>query len=146
MSHFIVHWFLLRVVGRRILLGYGVVALLSVAILTSLFLASRYGLEAYVSDQLGRIPWEVSVLQRGETQRFTELREQYRNLAGVREVEGLGFLRVRNISPAKLEVDKEAVSVRWVAFVFASTEGLLPPELRRNAGEKNSGNSSSGQL
>src|SRR3990172_1243418 len=104
MRHLILHWFLLRVVGRRILLGYGVVALLSVAILASLFLASRYGLEAYVSDQIERIPWEIAVLQRGETHRFTDLRDEYLKLDGVRDVQGLGFLRLRNITPAKFEV------------------------------------------
>ena len=135
MRRLVLHWFLLRVVGRRILLGYGVVALLSVAILASLYMASRYGLEAYVADQLGRVPWEISVIQRGETYRFAELQDSYRQWAGVREVQGLGFLRVRNLSPVRLEVANQAAPVRWVVFVSASSERLLPPELRRAFGE-----------
>lgn len=131
MIRFQLHWFLLRVVGRRILLGYGVVAMLSVTILASLYMASRYGLEAYVADQLNRIPWEVSVLQRGETHRFLELQDKYRHLAGVKEVQGLGFLRLRNMSPVRLEIGNAPVSIRWVAFVSASTLRLLPPELRK---------------
>lgn len=130
MKQCILQWFLLRVIGRRILLGYGAVALLSVAVLASLYMASRYGLEAYVADQIGRIPWEISVLQRGETQRFPELQNEYRKLPGVREVEGLGFLRLRNINPVRLEIGHQASSIRWVAFVSASSGRLLPPALR----------------
>ncbi|MBI4465077.1 MAG: hypothetical protein HY647_10265 [Acidobacteria bacterium] len=139
MKRFVLYWFLLKVVGRQILLGYGIVALLSVAILASLFLASRYGLEAYVSDQIGRIPWEISVLQRGETQRFTELRNEYQKLPGVREVQGIGFLRLRNISPVRLTIANERIPVRWIAFVSASDERLLPPELREVSGENGDG-------
>ncbi len=142
MNRIVLHWFLLRVVGRRVMLGYGVVALLSVAILASLYMASRYGLEAYVDDQLGRIPWEISVIQRGETYRYAELQEKYRQRAGVREVQGLGFLRVRNLSPVRLEAGNQAVPVRWIVFVSASSEGLLPPELRRGL-EENGGSGSS---
>jgi hypothetical protein len=145
MKRFILHWFLLRVIGRRILLGYGIVALLSVSVLASLYMASSYGLEAYVADQVGRIPWEVSVLQRGETQRFPELQAEYRKLPGVKEVQGLGFLRLRNVSPVRLEVGNHAASIRWVAFVSASSERLLPPGLRKAGGE-GSANSSSAQL
>lgn len=130
MKPFILHWFLLKVIGRRILLGYGAVALLSVSVLTSLYMTSRYGLETYVADQIRRIPWEICVLQRGETQRFPELQTEYRKLPGVREVEALGFLRLRNIVPVRLEIANQAASVRWVAFVSASNERLLPPELR----------------
>ncbi len=142
MRRLVLHWFLLRVIGRRILLGYGVVALLSVAILASLYMASRYGLEAYVADQLGRVPWEISVIQRGETYRFAELQDSYRQRAGVREVQGLGFLRVRNLSPVRLEVANQAVPIRWVVFVSVSNERFLPPELRRAFGENSSRGSS----
>jgi len=137
MKRFILHWFLLRVVGRRILLGYGAIAILSVAVLASLYMASRYGLEAYVSDQLGRIPYEVSVLQRGETQRFQELQQAYRKLPGVKNVEGLGFLRLRNVRPLRLEIANESAPIRWVAFVSASSDRLLPPGLRRTSGGAN---------
>jgi len=70
-------WYLLRVFGKRALFGYGVVALLSVAVLAALDLASRYGLHAYVSDQLTRIPWDISLIQRGEPHRFQELYDKY---------------------------------------------------------------------
>src|ERR1035437_10323898 len=113
MKRIILHWFLLKFVGRRILLGYGIVSLLSVAVLASLYMPSSYGLEAYVSDQVKRIPWEVSVLQRDETQRFPELQAAYRKLPGVTEVQGLGFLRLRNVSPVRLEVGNQINPTRW---------------------------------
>ncbi|MBI4463723.1 MAG: hypothetical protein HY647_03365, partial [Acidobacteria bacterium] len=133
------YWVLLKVVGRGIGIGYGAVALLSVAILASLFLASRYGLEAYVADQIGRIPWEISVLQRGEAQSFLGLRQAYRNLPGVHEVQGIGFLRLRNMSPVKLEIANEPVRVRWIAFVFVSDQRFLPPVLREVSGGSSPG-------
>jgi hypothetical protein len=123
--------FLFKVFGRRVLVGYASVALLSVAILAALYLTSRYALHDYVVDQLGRIPWDISVVQRGETHRFAELQNKYKQIEGVRAVESLGFLRIRNMSPVWLEVDGESLPVRWVAFIAAARPDLLPPELGR---------------
>jgi hypothetical protein len=125
----VVRWFLFKVFGRRVVLGYGSVALLSVAVLAALYLTSRYALHDYVVDQIDRIPWDISVVQRGEAHRFPALQAEYGRLEAVRAVEALGFLRIRNMNPVWLEVDARPFPVRWVSFVAASRPALLPPEL-----------------
>ena len=109
-------WYLLRVFGKRALFGYGVVVLLSVAVLAALDLASRYGLHAYVSDQLTRIPWDISLIQRGEPHRFQELYDKYTVIPQVRSVEMVGFLRIQNMAPLQLEVNGEPAAIRWMSW------------------------------
>jgi len=123
-------WYLLRVFGKRALFGYGVVALLSVAVLAALDLASRYGLQGYVSDQLTRIPWDISLIHRGETHRFQELYDKYTAIPEVRSVEMVGFLRIQNMAPLQLEINGEPAAIRWMAFVASTNPQLLPAELR----------------
>ncbi len=123
-------WYLLRVFGKRTLFGYGVVALLSVAVLAALDLASRYGLHAYVSDQLTRIPWDISLIQRGEPHRFQELYDKYTVIPEVRSVEMVGFLRIQNMAPLQLKVNGESAAVRWMVFVASTNPELLPAESR----------------
>ena len=50
-------------------------------------------------------------------------------------MEGLGFLRLRNISLVKLEIGNSYSPFRWVGFVSVSNAGLLPPEFRKGAGQ-----------
>ncbi|MDA2934230.1 hypothetical protein MYX82_07790 [Acidobacteria bacterium AH-259-D05] len=123
-------WRLLRVFGKRAFFGYGVVALLSVSVLAALHLASRYGLHAYVSDQLRRIPWDISLIHRGEPHRFQELYDKYKAIPEVRSVEMVGFLRIQNMAPLQLEINGESAAIRWMAFVASTNPELLPPELR----------------
>ena len=125
------NWFLFRVLGKRVFILYGAVSLLSVAILASLYMTSGYALENYIVDQLQRMPWDISVVQRGEAHRFEEMRADLTKLEGIQRIENLGFLRVRNSNPLRLEIDQSEFPVRWVAFVAASKENLLPPELHR---------------
>ena len=123
--------FLLKVFGRRVLAGYGIVSLLSVSILAALYLTTRYGIHAYVGDQLERIPWDISVVQRGEAHRYEELRRRYREIPGVENVEALGFIRIRNMAPIRLEVNGRALPIRWAGFIASSDPELLFPALRQ---------------
>ncbi|MBI4445701.1 MAG: hypothetical protein HY645_07295 [Acidobacteria bacterium] len=131
MDKLALYWFLLKIFGRRAFWGYGLLSMLSVSILTGLYFSSRYGLQTYVSDQLGRIPWDVSIIQRAETHRFRELQAEYHRFNGVKSVASLGFLRARNMAPFKLEADGRPFPIRWVAFITTSLPDLLPPELRK---------------
>lgn len=125
-------WYLLKVFGKRAFWGYGVVALLSVSILAALHLASGYGLHAYVTDQLSRIPWDITLVHSGETHRFQELQREYAAIPEVRSMEMVGLLRIRNGAPLKLEINGEQTTLRWITFIAASQPELLPPELRES--------------
>ncbi len=123
--------FLLKVFGKRVLVGYGIVSLLSVSVLASLYLTTRYGIHGYVGDQLGRIPWDIAVVQRGEAHRYEELQRRYREISGVSRVEAVGFIRIRNMAPIRLEVNGRPLSIRWAGFIATSNPALLFPALRR---------------
>lgn len=122
--------FFLKVFGKRVFAGYGVVSLLSVAILAALYLTTRYGIHAYVSDQLERIPWDIAIVQRGEAHRYEELQRRYRAISGVRAVESIGFIRIRNMAPLRLEVGGRPLPIRWLGFIATSKPALVFPGLR----------------
>ena len=97
------NWFLFRVLGKRVFILYGAVSLLSVAILASLYMTSGYALENYIVDQLQRMPWDISVVQRGEAHRFEEMRADLTKLEGIQRIENLGCLRGRTWPWAQAE-------------------------------------------
>ncbi|MBI4456748.1 MAG: hypothetical protein HY644_12730 [Acidobacteria bacterium] len=127
--------YLFKVFGKRVFFGYGAVALLTVSILTALDLASRYGLHAYVSDQLNRIPWDMALVHRGETHRFKELQQEYAKIPEIRSNELVGFLRMRNLAPLEVEINGERAAIRWLGFIAATKPELLPTELRELHGQ-----------
>ena len=56
---------LLRILGRRAFMTFGLVTFLVSALLATVNLTSRYALKVYVEDQLSRIPWDLAIYQRG---------------------------------------------------------------------------------
>ena len=56
---------LLRILGRRAFISFGLVTFLVSALLATVNLTSRYALKLYVEDQLSRIPWDLAIYQRG---------------------------------------------------------------------------------
>ena len=120
--------FLLRVFGTRVLAVYGCISMLTVAVLAALYITSGYAIEGYVADQIRRIPWDISIIQRGEAHRYVTLQEQLRTIPGVQRIATMGFLRVRNTSPLRLEIDGKEFPVRWFGLIAASEPQLLPPE------------------
>ena len=83
-----------------------------------------------MEDQLARIPWDIAIVQRGEAHRYAELQRQYREIAGVRAVESIAVIRIRNMAPLRLEVGGQALPIRWVGFIATSKPALVFPGLR----------------
>lgn len=138
--------YLFRVFGTRVFIGYGLVALLSVLILAALDLVSQYGLHAYAADQIHRIPWDITLVHRAETHRFSELRRKYLAIPGVQASELVGFLRLRNLAPLNVEVDGKPSETRWLGFIAATRADLLPEELQpshKGSGEDDESQASS---
>jgi S1-C subfamily serine protease len=55
---------LLRILGRRAFVSFGLVTFLVSALLATVNLTSRFALKEYVEDQLNRIPWDLAIYQR----------------------------------------------------------------------------------
>ena len=122
---------LFNLFGRQIVFYFGGLCFLSVAVLASLSLTSKYALKIYVSEQITRLPWDMTVIQQTPLYNYPELGKRYESIEGVTNVEALGFLRVQNGDLLRVEVNNMPLSVIWVGVIATSDPDLLPPELRR---------------
>ena len=122
---------LFNLFGRQIVFYFGGLCFLSVAVLASLSLTSKYALKSYVSEQITRLPWDMTVIQQTPLYNYPELGKRFENIEGVKNVEALGFLRVQNGDLLRVEVNNMPLSVTWVGVIATSDSDLLPPELRR---------------
>src|SRR6185295_3478110 len=122
---------LLRILGRRALLTFGLVTFLVGALLATVNITSRYALKLYVDDQLRRIPWDLAVYQQGAVGDRT-LRGHIARTDGVTRVESLAFLRARFPEGGEVEaqVDRKPFTTPWLCLLAASDPSLLPPQLK----------------
>src|SRR5712675_1050324 len=120
--------FIFRVFGRRIGILFGGISLLSAGVLASLYLIASYAVQAYVGEQLGRIPWDVIVGQRDAARNYPDFQSHLRSIPGVKRVEAFGFLRVINGVGVQLQIDGQPLPVRWIAIAGSSDPSLVPPD------------------
>src|SRR5256712_2478063 len=121
---------LLRILGRRTILTFGLVTFLVGALLATVNMTSRYALKLYVDDQLRRIPWDLAVYQQGAVGDRT-LRGHIAKTPGVTRVESLAFLRARFPEGGEVEaqIDRKPFTTPWLCLLAASDPSILPPEL-----------------
>jgi hypothetical protein len=126
-----VTWRLLKILGRRSFVTFGLVTFMVGAVLATVNLTSRYALKVYVEDQLVRIPWDLAVYQRGGITGRDELAGVISQLEGVTRIESLVFLRARFPEGGEVvsEVDGKALTTPWTCLLAASDPSILPPQL-----------------
>jgi hypothetical protein len=125
-------WRLLRIIGRRPFLAFGLVTFLVGALLATVHLTSRYALKLYVDDQLRRTPWDVVVYQRGiPGQTLRMITDQVATLRGIDRVERVMFLRALFPEGGEVvaEVDGRRLLPSWLCVLAASDLSILPPEV-----------------
>ena len=122
---------LLRILGRRTFVTFGLVTFLVSALLATVNLTSRYALKVYVEDQLSRIPWDLAIYQRGGISGRDRLPEVVSKVEGVTKVESLVFLRARFPEGGEVlsEVDGQPITAPWMCLLAASDTSILPPQL-----------------
>src|SRR5262249_23279690 len=86
---------LLRILGRRTMVTFGLVTFLVGALLATVNVTSRFALKLYVDDQLRRIPWDLAIYQQGAVGNDRSLQGHIARTRGVTRVENLAFLRAR---------------------------------------------------
>lgn len=135
---------LLRILGRRAFITFGLVTFLVSALLATVNLTSRYALKVYVEDQLSRIPWDLAIYQRGGITGRDQLPGAVAQVDGVTRVESLVFLRARFPEGGEVtsEVDGKPLTSPWMCLLAASDTSILPPQLsfaldRRTDGDGN---------
>jgi hypothetical protein len=122
---------LLRILGRRTMLTFGLVTFLVGALLATVNVTSRYALKLYVDDQLQRIPWDLAIYQQGAVGNDRSLHAHIARTKGVTRVESLAFLRARFPEGGEVEaqVDRKPFTTPWLCLLAASDPSILPPEL-----------------
>jgi FtsX-like permease family len=122
---------LLRILGRRTMLTFGLVTFLVGALLATVNMTSRYALKLYVDDQLRRIPWDLAIYQQGAVGNDRSLPGHIARTRGVTRVESLAFLRARFPEGGEVEaqVDRKPFTTPWLCLLAASDPSILPPEL-----------------
>src|SRR5947207_300701 len=122
---------LLRILGRRTMLTFGLVTFLVGALLATVNMTSRYALKVYVDDQLRRIPWDLAIYQQGAVGTDRSLRAHIAGTRGVTRVESMAFLRARFPEGGDVEaqVDRKPFTTPWLCLLAASDPSLLPPAL-----------------
>lgn len=122
---------LLRILGRRAFVTFGLVTFLVGALLATVNLTSRYALKVYVEDQLSRIPWDLAIYQRGGITGREQLPAAVGDVQGVTDVESLVFLRARFPEGGEVvsEVDGKPLTSPWMSLLAASDTSILPPQL-----------------
>lgn len=122
---------LLRILGRRSFVTFGLVTFLVGALLATVNLTSRYALKLYVEDQLARIPWDLAVYQHGGIGGREHVPAAVGQVPGVTRVENLVFMRARFPEGGDVvtEVDGRALVTPWTSMLAASNPSLLPPQL-----------------
>src|SRR5947207_5964815 len=122
---------LLRILGRRTMLTFGLVTFLVGALLATVNMTSRYALKVYVDDQLRRIPWDLAIYQQGAVGTDRSLRAHIAGTRGVTRVENLAFLRARFPEGGEVEaqVDRKPFTTPWVCLRAASDPSILPPQM-----------------
>jgi hypothetical protein len=132
---------LLRILGRRTFVAFGLVTFLVSALLATVNLTSRYALKVYVEDQLSRIPWDLAIYQRGGITGRNELPAVVSKVDGVTKIENLVFLRARFPEGGEVSsmVDGKPLTTPWTCLLASSDLSILPPQLsyalERNGGE-----------
>lgn len=86
---------LLRILGRRAFVTFGLVTFLVSALLATVNVTSRDALKEYVEDQLSRIPWDLAIYQRGGITGREKLPAAVARVEGITDVESFVFLRAR---------------------------------------------------
>ncbi|MPY90909.1 MAG: FtsX-like permease family protein [Luteitalea sp.] len=122
---------LLRILGPRAFITFGLVTFLVSALLATVNLTSRYALKVYVEDQLSRIPWDLAIYQQGGINGRDEVPAAVARVHGITRVESLVFLRARfpEGGEVQTEVDGKPLTAPWMSLLAASDTSILPPQL-----------------
>lgn len=121
---------LFRLLGVRTALIFGLVASLFVAVLSALYMTSGYAVEIYTSDQIKRIPWDVSLGQKDIVGNFEEVSQSVARSDGVARAETFGMLRMQNGRGVEVRLNGRPVAARWLAIIGTSDPTSLPAYLQ----------------
>lgn len=118
------------VFDSRIFLFFAGISFVTTAILAALFIVSRYAIASYATDQIARLPWDITLGQQSAFEHGPAVRNWLSSLPVVKDVQQIGFLRARNGNQLNITLDGSPVSVAWITILAATSPELLPPETR----------------
>jgi ABC-type antimicrobial peptide transport system permease subunit len=118
------------VLGRRPFAVFALVTGLIVFLLAAITVTSRHAMQRYVTDQIERVPWDISVYQTAEIGLSSKLAEVISKVEGVTQTQRLYFLRTILPYTTKPEIDGEQIRSPWISFLSPTDPSMLPPDIR----------------
>lgn len=127
--------FLMSIFGRRIMLFYGGMAFVLVAVLSALFLNANYSIQSYINNQLGLIAWDASVSHQANASQYQQFQRRLLTIPGVNKLGTIALLRVRTRALDTQDVisaedNGRNLSTAWFVVMAVSDQSILPPQLR----------------
>src|SRR6266849_4001715 len=126
--------YLVRILGRRVIVAFGAVTLVIVFLLAATQIASRYALKQYVEDQLARVPWDISIYQTSDLPLTEEVRRKIARVNDVTETQNIFFLRTAVPTTTLAYIDGQAMRSPWLSLLTVTDNTLLPSDIRPEAG------------
>ena len=121
---------LFRIIGKRVFLTFALVSFLVVGLLAAINVTSRHAMQRYVTDQVERMPWDVSVYQTADVPQAGEVHDSIAATRGVSHAERLYFLRTIPPYAVMSVIDGQQLRTPWLSILTATDPALLPPDLR----------------
>ena len=121
---------LFAVLGRRPFVVFALVTGLVVFLLAAITVTSRHAMQRYVSDQIERVPWDLSIYQTSEIPLGDRLNAAVAGVAGVKETQRLYFLRTIPPYTTKPTIDGQAMRSPWISILAATDVSMLPADIR----------------
>ena len=121
---------LFAVLGRRPFAVFALVTGLIVFLLAAITVTSRYAMQRYVSDQIERVPWDISIYQTSEIPLGERLNQTISGVAGVSETQRLTFLRTIPPYTTRPMIDGQQLRSPWISILVATDVSMLPADIR----------------
>lgn len=98
--------------------------------LAAVNVSSREALRAYVSDQLDRVAWDISIYQTSDLTMAPDVTAAVTRTPGVVATEKMFFLRTVMPDAVHPMVDGKPMKTPWLSLMAATNPDLLPADIR----------------
>ncbi|MBI4446716.1 MAG: hypothetical protein HY645_12500 [Acidobacteria bacterium] len=116
------------VLGRNAFLTFFAITSLTVWVLVTTNVVTRYAIKGYTEEQLKQLHWDAVIYQSQDLAFHGDVKGRISKIKNVERVETLGLLRMR-LTPANgIRIGGRVSSAPWFSIVSSSDPAVLPSE------------------
>ena len=123
--------YLFRLLGGKALVSFALTSLIILFILVAVNVTSQHGLKQYGEEQVGKVPWDITIFQQDNLQAWRQLRERLNALEHLERVENLVLVSLPGIPELQIRLDGKRIFFPWLTILSVTDPALLPPELEQ---------------